>query len=39
MNAFSNPEYAAFEGAGGKGVIYVGVVKALELEDRLPITP
>jgi predicted acylesterase/phospholipase RssA len=38
MEAFKNPEYAAFEGAGGKGVIYVGVVKALELENRLPMT-
>lgn len=38
MEAFKNPQYAAFEGAGGKGAVYVGVVKALELENRLPMT-
>lgn len=38
MKTYENAEFAAFEGAGGKGIVYAGVVKALEEANKLPLT-
>jgi predicted acylesterase/phospholipase RssA len=38
MKTHEKAKFAAFEGAGGKGIVYAGVVKALEMKDMLPLT-